>query len=137
MIGSPREFQIVAGDLSRSQVSGHEQTIQVTRIVVHESYDSPSEFANDISLLFLSETNPLILNDYAQPIPLPTQEQQTTTDIIVSGWGTTTQGGSLPDILQWVRLPIVSDAECRNNYPGETILDSMLCAGFPNGIFDI
>jgi plasminogen len=119
--------------LSRSTVSGHEQTIQVIRIIVHEEYDNPSRFANDIALLILSEIEPLVFDDYAQPIPLPTQEQQTTTPIRVSGWGTTQSGGSLPDVLKWVDLPIVDDETCARNYPDETILESMLCAGYAEG----
>jgi len=130
---SPRDLQIVAGEHDRSQTSGNEQTIQVVRIAVHEQYDVPTQFANDIALLFLSTTNPLVFDDFSRPVALPTQEQQTSVDIIVSGWGTTSQGGSLPNILQWVQLPIVSDETCRMNYAGETILDSMLCAGFPQG----
>ncbi|XP_021944195.1 trypsin-1 [Folsomia candida] len=129
----PRNLQIIAGELDRASVSGHEQTVQVVRIVVHESYGVPSDLANDIALLFLSDTVPLVLNEFVQPIALPIQEQQTSGEIIISGWGITTPSGSLSNILQWVELPVVDDATCQGNYPEEVILPSMLCAGFPQG----
>ncbi|CAL8116369.1 unnamed protein product [Orchesella dallaii] len=63
----------------------------------------------------------------------PTQGQDTTGDILVSEWGTTASGGSLPDDLQkWV-IPVVNGARCRYDYPGELIADSMICAGLPDG----
>jgi len=130
---SPRDIRIVAGELDRSSASGHEQTVNVIRIAVHEKYNSPSRFFNDIALLFLSNTNPLIFNDYVKPVPLPTQEQQTNGSIIVSGWGATQQGGGLPNVLQWVELPTVDDAKCAQQYSDETLDAHMLCAGFDQG----
>ncbi len=127
--GTARDYKIVAGQHDRSTISGHEQTIQVIRIITHEQYNNGIEFSNDIALLVLSSVDPLQLNQWAQPVALPTaQEQPTTEDIIVSGWGTTS-GGSLPNILQFVQIPIVDDDTCQQNYPFETILPSMICAG--------
>ena len=75
----------------------------------------------------------------------------------VSGWGTTTEGGSLARVLQkvmiiwgyddrriwwwhddrmtfWffyqqVDVPVVSDEHCRDSYGQDDITDSMICAG--------
>ena len=41
--------------------------------------------------------------------------------------------GPLPDILQEVHVPIVSDAACNENYQGGIDPDTNICAGVPEG----
>jgi len=103
---------------------------------MHPSYSS-STFANDISLIILSE--PLDLSvPSAQPIALPTQNQQTPagTPLVVSGWGTTRSGGSISDELRRVTVPAVSDDDCNSSYGAGSIYASMICAGVPEGGVD-
>ena len=54
-------------------------------------------------------------------------------DTIVSGWGTLSFLGSLPDVLQWVKVPPLSDATCNqpSSYNGQ-ITANMICAGLNN-----
>jgi len=124
--GSARQFTVVGGDVKRSDNTGNEQTRQVTQIKAHADYDGWT-FANDIAVLLIE--SPFDVNANVAPIALPTKEQQTTGTIVVSGWGTTSSGGSLPDNLKYVEIPVVADNTCQAAYPQETILDSMLCAG--------
>lgn len=50
----------------------------------------------------------------------------------VVGWGRTSEGGILPSIVNQVKVPIMSLAECRNQkYKSTRITTSMLCAGRP------
>merc|ERR1712025_669954 len=51
----------------------------------------------------------------------------------VTGWGTTSEGGSLGRVLQKVDVPVVSDDDCRDAYGSSSVYDSMICAGFPQG----
>ena len=51
----------------------------------------------------------------------------------VSGWGTTSEGGSLAKVLMKVEVPVVSDAKCRDAYGQSDIADSMICAGTDEG----
>ncbi|KAI7815138.1 Serine protease [Rhyzopertha dominica] len=51
----------------------------------------------------------------------------------VSGWGTTSSGGSIPAQLRAVDVPIVSQASCRSSYGQSAITDRMLCAGYAAG----
>ena len=51
---------------------------------------------------------------------------------VVSGWGALASDGGIPDRLQAVNLPLVSEAECRQAYPGQ-ITGGMICAGLPEG----
>ena len=52
---------------------------------------------------------------------------------IATGWGDTRSGGQISNVLLEVRVEIWSNTECSNQYEkiGDTILDTMLCAGSP------
>jgi trypsin len=125
---NPRNLQIVAGELDSSVVEGPEQTIAVDKIVMHENYTSTT-IANDISLLRLA--TPLKFNVNVSAIALPEQGQASSGNSLVTGWGTLSAGGDTPDVLQKVTIPVITDAECRDQYGNNQILDSMICAGKP------
>jgi trypsin len=58
---------------------------------------------------------------------------------LISGWGTTSEGGTSPDQLHAASVPITDDATCVNNYAaaGIPIFPAvMVCAGFPQGGVD-
>merc|ERR1711910_56391 len=49
---------------------------------------------------------------------------------VVSGWGTTSEGGSLPSNLMQVTVPYVNDDDCSSAYgAGNIVGDVMICAG--------
>ena len=48
-------------------------------------------------------------------------------NLVASGWGRLSSGGSLPTVLQWVTVPYVNDELC-NELNGD-VVGSMLCAG--------
>merc|ERR1711872_1000407 len=98
--------------------------------VQHEDYDGFT-VSNDVSVLQL--TSPLTFNDFVQPIALPGQGHAASGECIVSGWGTTSEGGHTPSVLMKVSVPVVSDEECRDAYGQNDIEDSMICAGLPEG----
>merc|ERR1712198_68157 len=123
---SPSEVVVVAGEHNQVVDEGTEQTVGVALLTVHESYGSPKGFENDIALWRLSE--PLTLTDAVQPVPLPVAGQASKGSCTVTGWGTLSAGGSTPDVLMKVDVPIVSDATCKLEYPF-SIADSMMCAG--------
>ncbi|XP_039437950.1 trypsin alpha-3-like [Culex pipiens pallens] len=50
---------------------------------------------------------------------------------VVSGWGLTQQGGSLPANLRAVDIPVVAQATCQAQWGSGRILASMVCAGEP------
>ncbi|XP_069162462.1 transmembrane protease serine 9-like [Procambarus clarkii] len=130
---SPKNLQIVAGELDLSSDDGSEQTIAVSKITLHENFDY---FVLDSDIAILHLASPLTFNNNVAPIALPEQGHTATGDSIVTGWGTTSEGGSTPDVLQKVTIPIVTDAECRDDYGASEILDSMICAGVPEGGVD-
>jgi len=120
---------IRAGVKDKDDTSG--QTIEIANGVWNE--EMPYEGNNnDFILLKLSST--LEFNDNVGPACLPDPDHApdaTGQTCFVSGWGTLSSGGSLPDALQWVAVPTVTNDQCNQAYGG--ITDSMICAGFPEG----
>ena len=53
----------------------------------------------------------------------------------IAGFGTTTEGGDAPDTLQKAQVPVTSDAYCGSAYSNFDV-ESMLCAGYPEGGID-
>lgn len=46
------------------------------------------------------------------------------------GWGRTSEGGTLPGVLQEVQVPILSLSQCRTmKYKASRITPNMMCAG--------
>merc|ERR1719245_2186212 len=71
-------------------VLGPKQTVPVSKLTVHEKYGSPKQFENDIAIWELAE--PLEMNDFVAPVPLPEPMKQSEGDCTVSGWGTLHSG---------------------------------------------
>ena len=102
----------------------------MVKVIRHERYDGRT-LKNDIALLKLEK--PLEFNEFVQPAKLPHQEQETSGDCIVSGWGATSYQGPLSDTLQKVDVPVIDDDECLGYYAWYHIYDSNICAGYKEG----
>ncbi|KAK4316738.1 hypothetical protein Pmani_012146 [Petrolisthes manimaculis] len=102
------------------------QSISSSKIVVHPEYN-PNTFENDIAIIHLSDT--LKFDDSVQPICLAREDRQYEgKKAIVTGWGTTREGGDISIKLQEVELTVNTNAECRSSYGVSSIADSMVCA---------
>ncbi|HAJ38509.1 MAG TPA: hypothetical protein DCL15_22815 [Chloroflexi bacterium] len=132
---APGDIEVVAGEYNRSQNDGTEQQRNVTAVYVHPDYDPFGSNDSDIALLQLA--SPVTLGPSVGVIPLvssPTHDALVAPGVssLVSGWGATSEGGSTANILQKVRVPIVSNATCNTAYGGG-ITANMLCAGLAAG----
>ncbi|KAL7835713.1 hypothetical protein SRHO_G00280600 [Serrasalmus rhombeus] len=124
---------------SRIEVRLGEHNIQVTEnteqfipssvVIKNPGYDSWT-IDNDIMLIKLSK--PATLNAYVQPVALPSGCAPAGTMCTVSGWGNTMSSTADRNKLQCLEIPILSNADCQNSYPG-MITDSMFCAGYLEG----
>jgi len=123
---------VEVGSHNLYEVDPDQTSIAVEKVTIHENYDSYTT-TNDICLLTLAKDAELS-SDVINTIELPEdmEEYEAGTECFVTGWGATTEGGSLGQVLQKVTVPVVSDADCRKAY-GERIADSMICAGFDKG----
>ncbi|XP_006011323.1 trypsin-2-like [Latimeria chalumnae] len=120
------KIEVRLGQHNISKTEGTEQFIQASKVIQHENYKYFMN--NDIMLIKLS--TPAELNEYVQTIKLPSPCATAGTMCEVSGWGDTLEG--TPDILQCLCIPILTDEECENCYPG-MITPSMFCAGYLEG----
>ena len=62
-------------------------------------------------------------------MPEQGQDWEAGSNARVSGWGTLSSGGSSPDTLQAVNVPVVSDADCADSYGSDMDGPTMICAG--------
>lgn len=78
----------------------------------------------------------LKLSEIVAPVELPEQGKTWPegTEVLVSGWGVTSQGSSNePDSLQGVRVNLVGNEACKRAYGPDQITDRMICAGVNGG----
>ncbi|XP_043973028.1 transmembrane protease serine 9-like [Gambusia affinis] len=108
---------------------GTEQFISSAAVIRHPGYNSYT-IDNDIMLIKLSR--PATLNQYVQPVSLPSGCAPAGTMCKVSGWGNTMSSTADRNKLQCLDIPILSDRDCDNSYPG-MITDAMFCAGYLEG----
>merc|ERR550539_560215 len=104
----------------------------VKKVLLHEEYDDYN-IENDICLLELDGSATYGSHVGAISLPYDGEEYSSGTSCTVSGWGTTSEGGSLARVLQKVSVPVVSDDDCRDAYGQASITDSMICAGLDAG----
>jgi hypothetical protein len=123
---------IVGAYSSTNGFNGTEgETISVDEQIVHPDYNDNlggiGALDNDVAVLHLSQAV-----DY-EPlgVVLPGQDElyDPGVDAVAVGWGTTSSGGQISDPLRQVTLPIVSDADCADAYPGGVIASHTVCAG--------
>ena len=133
---SAGQISVRLGEYRRSVNDGTEQIRSVAQVIVHPNYN-PANNDNDIALLKL--TSPGVLNSAVALISPATSPQvdalvEAGDPSTVTGWGDTSEGGNLSDVLMEVSVPIVSNASCNQAYG--IITDNMLCAGLAQGGMD-
>ena len=126
--GSPSSVRVGLYD----RYSNEGETISVSQIIAHPNYSGSSY---DVALLKLASP----VNSGYVRAKLPTSEvlqavAQPGDMLTVSGWGALSEGGSGPDVLHEVDVPVVSTAVCNSSaaYGGQ-IDDTMICAGYQEG----
>lgn len=129
--GGNANMRVVAGITRISQQStGQIRTVDA--IVTYPGYTDASN-GKDVALLHLSSALDLSgANAKAIALVTPTEATAGATNAgvtsRVTGWGTLSSGGSSPDILQTVDVPLVSNATASTAY-GRTISADQLAAG--------
>lgn len=121
------KLSIVAGITKLSQTNG--QRSYVEKYIIHESYKTLN---NDFDVAILVLKTPFKYNDLVKPVKLDRTLPAKGTEVIVTGWGTTTEGGSIPDNLQEVTVEVVPNDECKKAY-SLLLTSRMLCAAVEKG----
>lgn len=87
--------------------------VKVKRIMKHPRYSSTT-YNNDIALIRLEE--PVKFEGILNPVCIASPgKSYTGSNGIVTGWGTTKEGGEVSQTLQEVTVPIISNAECKKS----------------------
>lgn len=105
------------------------QTSRVQKIHKNPDYNSWT-LDSDIALLELQTS--LLFNKGVAAIALPTPDQKVLagSQSIVTGWGRLSETAKYVDILQMVKVPIISNEDCSKAYGAGLITDRMICAGY-------
>ncbi|XP_046369158.1 fibrinolytic enzyme, isozyme C-like [Haliotis rufescens] len=127
---SSSSLRVQLGEHSLSSSESGEQRIGVRRVVMHPGYNgNAAGYPNDIALLELNSA--ATISSTVQLIDIsPEGASYEGQDVIISGWGRTVGGGTLPDRLQEVTMQKISNAECTQRWApvsGASINDQHIC----------
>lgn len=125
---APSSLSIRAG--STDSRSGGE-LVAVTEFTNHQSYN-PTTLENDISVMIIASR--LTTGATISVIALPMHGAAVADGVVgnVAGWGALCEKCPGISTLQYVGLPVLSNAQCNTMY-GDSISAGMLCAGFVEG----
>ncbi|KAF8764979.1 Serine proteinase stubble like protein [Argiope bruennichi] len=110
-----------------------ERRVQI--IASHPQFDRRT-FEYDLALLRFYE--PVVFQRNILPACVPTgNDTYVGRYATVTGWGRLYEDGPLPDVIQEVSLPIITNKQCESMYKQagfvEDIPDIFICAGYVNG----
>ncbi|XP_026471296.1 trypsin-1-like, partial [Ctenocephalides felis] len=123
------KIRVILGDHDQFSTTETQAIMRaVSAIIRHRNFDANS-YNHDIALLRLRK--PVTFGKTIRPVCLPrTYSDPAGKEGTVVGWGRTSEGGTLPGIVQEVNVPILSLAQCRSmKYRASRITPNMLCAG--------
>ncbi|KAH8024040.1 hypothetical protein HPB51_020798 [Rhipicephalus microplus] len=134
---SPTDILLRLGEYDLK--SEHEPLAHVERrvqiVATHPRFDA-STFEYDLALLRLYE--PVPFQDNVIPVCVPdTNDTFVGRSAVVTGWGRLYEDGPLPNIMQKVSVPIITNKECESMYRKagfiEDIPNIFICAGLAKG----
>ncbi|OCT93743.1 transmembrane protease serine 2 isoform X1 [Xenopus laevis] len=128
---SPSIFKVFAGTITLSSYSS--VGYLVDRVLMHPSYVT-NTYNYDVALLKLKTA--LVFTNNLRPVCLPNVRMPWAAGqpCWISGWGTTSEGGSISTTLKAASVPIISSTTCNQaSVYGGAISSTMICAGYLNG----
>ncbi|XP_049815417.1 trypsin alpha-3-like [Schistocerca nitens] len=93
---------------------------------IHGSYSG-----NDYDICVVQVSNAFSFNSNVQAVGLASSEPSAGTSVTVTGWGTTSSGGSASNTLLGVTVQIIDRNTCNRSYG--SITSRMICAGVTGG----
>ncbi|KAM7087357.1 ovochymase-2 [Molossus nigricans] len=129
-------LNVTAGKHDLSHIEPGEQTLTTESIIIHPRFSSKKPMDYDIALLKMAGT--FRFGPFVGPmcLPEPGERFEAGLTCTTAGWGRLIEDGLLPQVLQEVNLPILTQEEClaalltlQKPISGQTFL----CTGFPDG----
>ncbi|KAH7950807.1 hypothetical protein HPB52_001933 [Rhipicephalus sanguineus] len=131
----PTTLDVVAGNVDLKKRSAHYQRRRVKSAARHENFGKRG-MRDDIALLRLEEPFDFEGSDgCVSAVCLPEPDRKMRDAIVVSGWGTTREGGRLSTELLAVSVRVTDDVYCAMQYVQPVSLstaydkETMFCAG--------
>ncbi|EDW62991.1 trypsin [Drosophila virilis] len=128
---SPNDFVIIMGNSLLQIRSVLMQQYNVQKLMSHPQYN-PTNLQNDIALLFINGFVPW--KSIVRALPLARVTAVVGTPCLISGWGSTINGGTSSQTLQSATVPVISQTDCSAKYG--YISAAQLCAGYMSGGID-
>jgi len=129
--GGIEDKWVVAGmHDKRIQEGGDVQKRRIVEKVLHPKYEEADE-GYDLALVRVAVDDHFVFNECVNPACLPDAGAGVSGTCWITGWGTTSSGGSSPNIHQEASVEIKTNSECNTAYGGK-ITDDMLCANGKN-----
>ena len=104
------KLTILAGANNIDNPESGFQRPKVEELIIHPSYDE-SSLLNDICIIHLAQALILSTEKRTLAVQLPQEGYTATGKAVVSGWGSTSEGGPLSPNLMNVTVPIITDEE--------------------------
>ncbi|XP_075163605.1 chymotrypsin-2-like, partial [Haematobia irritans] len=90
------------------------------RIVMHCSYNNPA-YANDIALIHLNSS--IEFDNHTKAVEYENEPLKEGDELVLTGWGTLSLGGEVPETLQTLTVRYVPFRECRAAHDNSTWID--------------
>jgi len=132
-ISRGKKYYVAVGQHSKSDSSDPmKKIIEVEEAITHPNWNPRNIVKYDIAVLKLAK--PISFNNGVQPICLPKAgaEYSDSAQFLVSGWGTTSEGGRASDKLMQLVVPHIKTSTCQR-YLGGSVHKDVICAGYLNG----
>ncbi|XP_042637226.1 ovochymase-1 [Orycteropus afer afer] len=128
-----KNLTVTVGEYNLFQKDKQEQTIPVSKIIIHPDYNRLGYMNSDIALLHLKYK--VQFATAVQPVCLPPRHDKYETGVfcMTSGWRKISDSSQYADVLQEVELPILDDRTCNTvlkNMNLPPLEGTMFCAGF-------
>ncbi|CAH0714814.1 unnamed protein product, partial [Brenthis ino] len=119
----PQYFKAVVGT---NQLRTGGSTYAIRKIVQHEEYDSDI-IKNDIAIIFTEEE--VQFGEDVDAIELNDEPVEKGEELLLTGWGTTSYPGHLPNDLMQLELKAISFEDCKEAHKSvNAVFESQICA---------
>jgi secreted trypsin-like serine protease len=135
----PHEVEAILGRTVLSSAEGVEHAVIDVAFQgddLNPPLYNPNTLENDVGYLVLDGATPTTQTQIKLAASDETALWAPGVFADITGWGTTSSGGSRSDALRAGSVPIVSDASCTASYGSDFDSESMVCAGYTQGGVD-
>lgn len=134
----PRDLSVFLGKSATNDTDpDREQDFTVEKLIIHQKYNIPSDFDNDIALLKIKSRSGecAVKSSSVRTVCLPPFHTQLPAGFqcTVAGYGKVGHTGGFSKLLKQAEVKMISHTVCGSEfYYGDLITKNMICAGSPD-----